>query len=111
MRHLAPAGRLEPLGATGLLDDAAEPRLAEEAHRDAGALRPGEGGMEREEEARSVARDAVCRPRTPVRDRREPRQRPVEELARRASARVRDEADAAGVALSGRVVERGGHSG
>ena len=67
--------------------------------------------MEREEEARSVARDAVCRPRTPVRDRREPRQGPVEKLARRASARVRDEADAAGVALSGRVVERGGHSG
>ena len=67
--------------------------------------------MEREEEARSIARDAVCRPRTPVRDRPESRQRPVEELARRAPARVGDEADTAGVALSGRLVEWGGHSG
>ena len=110
-RHVAPAERLEPLGAACLLDDAPEPRLAEEAHREPCALDPGQRGIEREEHPRAVARDAVCRPRAAVRHRREPGERPVDELARCAPARIGDEADAAGVSLDGRVVEWLAHEG
>jgi hypothetical protein len=67
--------------------------------------------MEWKEEARSVARDAVRGPGAAVRYRAEPGQRSVEELARRAPARIRNEADATGIALSGRVVQRRGHRG
>jgi hypothetical protein len=65
--------------------------------------------MEREEEARPIPGDAVGRPRPAVRDRSEACECTVEELARSASARVRDQPDATRIALSGRVVERGGH--
>jgi hypothetical protein len=44
-----------------------------------------------------------------MRDGREPGQRAVEQLARRAPAGVRDQADTAGVALAGGVVEWRGH--
>jgi hypothetical protein len=46
-----------------------------------------------------------------VRDRREAGQSPVDQLARRASARIGDEADAAGVSLDCRVVECVVHEG
>ena len=52
-------------------------------------------------------RDAVGGPGAAVRDRGEARERAVEELARRAPARVRDEADATGIALAGRIVQSG----
>lgn len=62
--------------------------------------------MEREQDARTVARDAVGRPGAAMRDGGEAGERPVDELARRPSLRVGDEADAAGVALEGPIVEK-----
>ena len=105
-RHVAPAERLEPLRSARLLDDAAEPRLAQEAHRDPRAGGPGQRVVEREQDARTVARDAVGRPGAAMRDGGEAGERPVDELARRAPLRVGDEADAAGVALEGLIVEK-----
>ena len=110
-RHVAPAERLEPLGPARLLDDAAQPRLAQEAHREPGALDPRQGLLQRQEQPRAVTRDAVGGPRAPVRDRREAGQSPVDQLARRAATRIGDEADAAGVSLDCRVVEGVAHVG
>jgi len=62
--------------------------------------------VKREQHARAVARDAVGRPRAAMRNGGEPGERPVDELARGTPLRVRDEADAAGVALEGPVVEK-----
>jgi len=61
--------------------------------------------VERQEHACAVARDAVGGPGTAVRDGGEPRERAIDELARRAPARVGDKADAAGVAFELPVVE------
>ena len=104
-RNVAPAERLEPFCTTGFLDDSPEPRLAQEAHRDTGAIDPGQRPVERQEHAGAVARDAVGGPGTAVRDGGEPRERAIDELARRAPTRVGDEADAAGVAFEGHAVE------
>ena len=110
-RHVAPAERLEPLGPARLLDDAAQPRLAQEAHREPGTLDARQGLLQRQQQPRAVARDAVGGPRAPVRDRREAGQSPVDQLARRAATRIGDEADAAGVSLDCRVVEGVAHVG
>jgi hypothetical protein len=67
--------------------------------------------MEREEQPRAVAGDAVRRPRAAVGDRGEPRESTIDELARRAPSRVGDEADAACVSLDGRVVQWLAHEG
>jgi hypothetical protein len=61
--------------------------------------------VEREQDPRAVARDAVGRPGAAVGDRREPGERAIEKLPRRAAVGVRHEADAAGVAFEGLVVE------
>ena len=106
-RHVAPAGGLETLRATGFLDDVPQPRLAQEAHRQAGAARPGERGRERQEHAGAVAGDAVGSPRAAVRHGGETRERTIEQLARRPAADVGDEADAAGVAFEGAIVDQG----
>ena len=106
-RHVAPAGGLEALRATGLLDDVPQPRLAQEAHRQAGTARPGERRRERQEHARAVAGDAVGGPRAAVRDGGQARERAIEQLARGAAAYVGDEADAAGIAFEGAIVEKG----
>ena len=110
-RDVAPAERLETLGPARLLDDAAQPRLPQEAHREPRALDAGQRLLQREEQPRPVARDAVRRPRAAMRDGGQPGQRPVDELARGAPARVGDEADAAGVSLDCRVVECRGSRG
>ncbi len=111
VRDVPPAERLEALRAARLLHDPPEPRLAQEAHRDARALFPGQGRVERQEEPCAVARDPVRRPRPAVRDGRQPGERPVDELARRTPACVGDEADAAGVSLDCRIVEWVVHAG
>ena len=69
------------------------------------ALDPGQRPVERQEHARAVPRDAVGGPRAAVGNRGEPGERAIDELARRASVRVRDETDAAGVAFEGPIVE------
>jgi hypothetical protein len=46
-RHVAPAERLEPLGPARLLDDAAQPRLTQEAHREPGPLDARQGLLQR----------------------------------------------------------------
>ena len=107
VRDVAPAERLEPLRTAGVLDDPAQPRLAQEAHRDPGALDARERRVEREQDAGAVAAHPVGGPGAAVRDRREAREGAVEELARGPPARVRDEADATGIALPGRIVQRG----
>jgi hypothetical protein len=61
--------------------------------------------VEREQHAGAVARDAVGGPGAAVRDGRQARERTVDELARRATVRVGDEADAAGIAFEGAAVE------
>jgi hypothetical protein len=111
VRDVAPPERLEALRATRLLDDPPQPRLAQEAHRHAGALVAGQRGVQRQQQARAVARDPVRRPRAAVRDGGEARERAVDELARRAPVRVGNEPDAAGVALGCRVVELVCHGG
>ncbi len=111
VRDVAPPERIQPLQPAGLLDDVPQPRLAQEAHRDPAVDDPRERRREREQDAGSVPRDAVRRPGAAVRDGAEPGERAVEDLARRAAARVGDEADAAGIALDRRVVERSGHGG
>src|SRR6185312_8996485 len=100
-----PAERLEALGATCLLDDSPEPRLAQEAHRETRPVDSGERRMEREEHPRAVSGDAVGGPGAAMGDGGEPRERTVDELPRRPAARVGDEADPAGVAVDGGVVE------
>jgi len=61
--------------------------------------------VERQQQPGAVARDAVGGPGTAMGDGCEPRERTVDELARRAPAGVGDEADAAGVALERPFVE------
>ncbi len=104
-RNRAPAGRLEALGAARVLDRQPEPTLPEEAHREPGTGRARDRRREGQEDARTVARDAVRSPSSAVSDRRKPCQRPVEQLPRGATAHVRDEPDAAGIALASGVVE------
>jgi len=65
--------------------------------------------MERQQDARAVARDPVGRPRAAMRDRREAGQRAVDELALCPPVRIGDEPDPAGVSLGCRVVELGCH--
>jgi hypothetical protein len=62
--------------------------------------------VEREQHARAVARDPVRRPGAAVGDGGEAGERPVDELARGTPLRVGDEADAAGIALEGLIVEK-----
>ena len=109
--HVAPAERLERLRATRVLDDPAEPGLPEEAHREAGAVDAGQRRVQREEQPGAVAADAVGGPRAPMRDRGEPGERAVDELAGRPAVRVGDEPDPAGVAFAARIVEWSGHGG
>ena len=104
--HRSPAGGFEALRATGVLDRRPQPALAEEAHREAGVGPAAHRVRQREENAGAVAGDAVRGPRTAVPDRREPGERAVEHVARRAPAHVRDEADAARIALSPWVVQK-----
>jgi len=107
MGHVPPPGRLETLGPACLLDHVLEPGLAKEAHGDPGAGSSSERRRERQQHARSVARDPVRGPGAAVRHRREAGQRAVEELARGTTVGVRDQADATGVALALVVVEKG----
>jgi hypothetical protein len=58
-----------------------------------------------EQDAGAVARDAVRRPGAAVRDGGEAGQRAVDELTGGTARGVGDEADAAGVALEGAIVE------
>ncbi len=104
-RHLAPAGGPQPLRAARVLDRGTEPALAQEAHRNSGAADPGEHRTERDEDARAVSGHPVGRPCSPVPDRREACERPVEELPRSAALQVGDEADATRAALASGVVE------
>ena len=101
-----PAGGLEALRAAGILDRRSQPALAEEAHREARVGPTAHRVGQWEENAGAVAGDAVRRPGAAMADRREARQRPVEHVARRASAHVGDEADAARIALSPWVVQK-----
>ena len=109
--HVAPAERLERLRAAGVLDDPAEPGLPEEAHRETGAVDAGQRRVQREKQPGAVAADAVGGPRAPMRDRGEPGERAVDELAGRPAVRVGDEPDPAGVAFAARIVEWSGHGG
>ena len=98
--HGPPAGWFEALRAAGILDRRSQPALAEEAHREAGVGPATERVRQREENSGAVAGDAVRGPRTAMPDRREPGERAVEHVARRATVDVRDEADAARIALA-----------
>ena len=104
--HGPPAGWFEALRAAGILDRRPQPALAEEAHREAGVGPAAERVRQREENAGAVAGDAVRGPRTAMPDRREPGERAVEHVARGAAVDVRDEADAARIALSPWVVQK-----
>ena len=81
-------------------------RRPQEAHREPGALLARQPRVEGQQQARAVAADPVRCPGAAVRDRREARKRAIEQLARRATASVGDEADAAGVAFAFGIVER-----
>ena len=109
--HVAPAERLERLRATRVLDDPAQPGLPEEAHREAGAVDAGQRRVQRQQQPGAVAAHAVGGPGAAMRDRGEPGERAIEELAGRPPVRVGDEPDPAGVAFAGRIVECGGHGG
>ena len=104
--HGPPARGFEALRATGVLDRRPQPALAEEAHREARVGPATERVRQREENSGAVPGDAVCGPRTAMPDRREPGERAVEHVARRAAVDVRDEADAARIALSPWVVQK-----
>ncbi len=111
VRDVAPAERLEPLRAACLLDDPAEPRLAEEAHGDAGAVLARQGLVQRQEQACAVTRHPVRCPRAPVRDGGEPGERTIDDLARGPALGVGNQPDAAGIAFGARIVEWGCHVG
>jgi hypothetical protein len=66
----------------------------------------GERRGQRQQDACAVSGASVGGRRAAVRDPREAGQDEVDDLARRAPARVRDEADAAGVELGRGIVER-----
>jgi hypothetical protein len=61
--------------------------------------------VQREQHPGAIAGDAVGRPGAAVRDCGQAGERPLDQLAGGATLRVRDEADAAGVALEGAIVE------
>ena len=104
-RHVAPAGRLETLGPAGVLDERARAGLAQKTIARPVPGAPVSASRQRQQDAGTVAGDAVGGPRTTVADGCQPRERPVEQLPRRAPARVGDEPDAARIALAGWVVQ------
>ena len=104
--HRPPAGRLEALGAAGVLDRRSQPALAEEAHREPCIGPAAQRVRQREENSGAVTGDAVRGPRTAMADSRKPGERAVENIARRAAAHVRDEPDAARIALTSWVVQK-----
>ena len=81
-RHGPPTRRLESLGAACILDEGAEPALAQEAHRDACAGSLGQRIGERQEDSGPITRDAVGCPCAAMTDGGEARERTVEHLAR-----------------------------
>ena len=103
--HRPPAGRFETLCAAGVLDGRPQPALAQETHREAGVGPAAQRVRHRQENAGAVSGDPVRGPRTAMADGREACECTVEHVARRAPAHVRDEADAARIALSSWVVE------
>ena len=105
-RDAAPAARLETFRPAGVLDRRAQPALAEEAHREPGAGPSGQRLGEWQQDPRAVTRDAVGRPRPAVPDGGKPGEGPIEQLARRAPAHVRDEADATGIPFASWVVQK-----
>ena len=104
-RHAPPAGRSQPLGATGVLDGRTQPPLAEEAHREPGLGHIRSASSSAAATPRAVPRDPVGRPRAAMPDGGEARERAIEQLSRRTPAEIRDEADPAGTAFASRVVE------
>ena len=105
VRHLAPPRGFEALRPAGLLHNVLQPGLTQEAHRDAGTRLPRQRRSERQQHAGAVTRDAVRRPRATVGHSSEPGETAVQQLARRTTTDVRNEADATGIALLRRVVQ------
>ena len=105
-RHRPPPGRLEALGAAGVLDGRSQPALSQEAHREPRIGPAAHRVRQREEHSGAVSGDAVCGPRAAMPDRCESGERTVEYIARRAPVDVRDETDAARIALSSWVVQK-----
>ena len=104
-RDVTPARRLEALGAARVLDEDPRAGLAGENHREPRTGLASQGRGEREEDTRAVAGDAVSRPGPPVPDRRETGKRSIEQLPGGAALDIGNEADAARVALSRRIVQ------
>ena len=105
-RHRPPSGRLEALGAAGVLDGRSQPALAEEAHREPCVGPAAHRVRQREEHSGAVTGDAVGGPCAAVPNRRKSGQRTVEHIARRAAVDVRDETDAARIAFASWVVQK-----
>ena len=105
-RNRAPTRGLETLRAARVLDRRAQPALAEEAHGEPRVGPAAERVRQRQEDAGAVARDAVSGPRASVPDRCETRKRSIENIPRRTAVHVRDEPDAACVALASWVVQK-----
>ncbi len=104
-RHLAPAGGLDALGAAGGLDRVPAALSAEEGHGDPVRGVRDERDRNWEQDPRAVARPAVGGRCPAVPDAAEAFEQRIDDLARGAPPRIGDEADAAGVALGGGIVE------
>ena len=105
-RHHPPAERLEILGPAGLLDVRTRRIVAQEHHSQPASRFRTHRVRKRQQETGSVTRPAVARDGAPVAHPAQALEQRVEDGAGGPPAAVGNEADPAGVALGGRVVER-----
>ena len=105
-RHLAPAEHLEPLRSARGLDALARAVVAQEDHPEPAPRGRQERRRKREQQPRAVAAEPVGGHGPAMADAPERLERVVDDVAARPAGRVRDEPDAAGIALAHGVVER-----
>ncbi len=104
-RHLAPAQRFEPFVPAALLDGLARSLVANEDHRQPASGLGEQRGRQGQQNAGAVAGLAIGSSGAAMADAAEPREQEVDDLAGGRAGRVRDEADAAGTAVGGEIVE------
>ncbi len=105
-RHLTPPEHLQALLPARGFERLAVGVVPEEDHAEPAARGREQCGRDRQQQSGAVARLSIGGDRAAVLDAAERLEQRVQDLPRGTAARVRDEADATGIELGGRVVQR-----